>query len=253
MVEVVGLLVIIASGFQQDPELLFKIPQAIPSLTDGMAMTAIISASLIAFFAFVGFDDVVNIVEETIEPARIMPWAIGITLTIVTILYFLISLIAVNALPLDELANSRAPVGLLFERLTGISPISIALIAIAATLNGIVIQIIMASRVMYGLSKRNLLPQPMATINTTTRTPVNATLLITGLALFFALFVPLDKLAEATSQIILAVFFLVNLSLVRIKWRGDTPPNGIFIAPFFVPVLGAITCLALLTAPLFIS
>lgn len=252
LIEVAGLLVIIVAGFQVEPNLIAKIPQSIPSFNDGIAITAIISASLLAFFAFVGFDDVVNVVEETIEPAKIMPWAIGITLVIVTVLYFLISLIAVNALPLDELASSRAPVGLLFERLTGLSSVSIALIAIAATLNGIVIQIIMASRVMYGLGKKRYLPHQLAKVNNITRTPVIATIIITVLALIFALFLPLDKLAEFTSQIILSVFFLVNLALVSLKWRGDEAPEGIFVVPIVIPIIGAITCLALLTAPLFI-
>jgi len=253
LVEVLGLIVIIVAGFQQDPVLLTKVPSSIPSFNNGVAITAILSASLIAFFAFVGFDDVVNVVEETIDPARIMPWAILITLVIVTILYFLITLIAVNTLPLDELSNSQAPVGLLFERLTGISPFAIALIAIAATLNGIVIQIIMASRVMYGLGKNNYLPVFLSKVNSRTRTPLNATILITGLALFFALYVPLDTLAEFTSQIILTVFFFVNVSLVLVKWCEDKAPVGVFIVPFMIPVIGAITCLGLLTAPVFIS
>lgn len=252
LIEIVGLLVIIYAGFQADPYLITKIPQSIPAFNDGIAMTAIISASLLAFFAFVGFDDVVNVVEEAIEPAKIMPWAIGITLVVVTVLYFLISLIAVNALPLDELASSSAPVGLLFKHLTGLSPISIALIAIAATLNGIVIQIIMASRVMYGLGKKRYLPHQLSKVNKVTRTPVNATIIITLLALIFALYIPLDKLAEFTSQIILGIFFLVNLALVMVKWRGDEAPKGIFIVPIAIPVIGSVTCLFLLTAPLFI-
>lgn len=252
LIEVAGLLVIIVAGFQSDPALIAKIPNSIPALGDGVAMTAIISASLLAFFAFVGFDDVVNVVEETIEPAKIMPWAIGITLVIVTILYFLISLIAVNALSLEELAASRAPVGLLFERLTGLSSVSIALIAIAATLNGIVIQIIMASRVMYGLGRKRYLPRQLSKVNHITKTPVYATVLVTALALFFALYIPLDKLAEYTSQIILGVFCLVNISLVFVKWRKDAVPEGVFIVPIIVPVIGAITCFTLLTAPLFI-
>ena len=252
LIEVAGLLVIIFAGMQADPELFAKIPNSYPSLSDGTAITAVFSASLLAFFAFIGFDDVVNVVEETIDPARIMPWAIGITLVVVTILYFLISLIAINTLPLEELSTSRAPIGLLFERLTGISPVSIALIAIAATLNGIVIQIIMASRVMYGLGKKRYLPQQLAKVNSITRTPAHATVIITLLALVFALFIPLDTLAEFTSQIILGVFFLVNIALVLVKWRGDVAPKGIFIVPMIIPAIGAVTCLSLLSAPLFI-
>ena len=253
IIEVIGLLVIIGAGFQQNPTLIQELPKVLPISVDATAFASIISATLIAFFAFVGFDDVVNVVEETIDPAKVMPWAIGITLVVVTVLYFFVSLVAVDALSMEELSTSRAPVGLLFERLTGISPISIALIAIAATLNGVVIQFIMASRVAYGLGKKGLLPTALAKVNSHTRTPVNATILVTAISLLLALFVPLDQLAEVTSQIILAVFLLVNISLVIVKWRGDPPPVNTFVVPSVVPVMGAISCFLLLVAPLILS
>ena len=253
IIEVVGLLAIIGAGVQQNPSLIQELPKVLPLSADATVFASIISATLIAFFAFVGFDDVVNVVEETIDPAKVMPWAIGITLVIVTVIYFLVSLVAVDTLGMEELAASKAPVGLLFERLTGLSPISIALIAIAATLNGIVIQIIMASRVAYGLGKKSLLPSYLAKVDVRTRTPLNATILVTALSLVLALFVPLARLAEVTSQIILAVFLLVNISLVLVKWRGDTPPDNIFIVPLAIPVIGAISCLLLLIAPLMLA
>ncbi|MEO0911051.1 MAG: amino acid permease [Pseudomonadota bacterium] len=209
-------------------------------------------SSLIAFFAFIGFDDVVNVVEETIDPARIMPWAIGITLISVTVLYVLVSIVALDALPMDELSTSRAPIGLLFERLTGISPLAITLIAIAATMNGIVIQIIMGSRVAYGLGKRNYLPAAISKISPRTRTPITATLLVALSGLLFALFVPLDRLAEFTSQLILFIFALVNISLVLIKLRNEPAPEGTFTINIIIPILGAISCLCLLTGPFFL-
>ena len=251
VLEVVGLLVIIVAGFYARPDMLASVPNSIPPVSDGAAMTAVLSATLIAFFAFIGFDDVVNIVEEARDPIKVMPWAIGITLVVVTVLYFLVSLVALNSLPIEELAGSRAPVGLLFERLTGFSPLLITLIAVFATLNGVVIQIIMASRVVYGMARRNKLPPVLGKVNKTTRTPLIATCIITTAVLVFALFVPLDELAEWTSQIILTVFFLVNAALVQVKLRGESAGDQVFEVPLFVPVIGAISCLFLLLAPIF--
>lgn len=242
VLEVLGLLAIVAAGFRSNPQLLTEIPDAFPSLGDGAALSGIFSASLIAFFAFIGFDDVVNIVEETVDPARVMPWAIGITLCIVTVLYFLVSLVAIDALPLEELAGSSAPIGLLFERLTGWPPLAITLIAIFATMNGVVIQIIMASRVTYGLARGRSLPKFLGRVNSVTRTPLLATVIITVAALFLALFVPLDQLAEWTTQVILSVFVLVNLALLRLKLRHEPAPDGIFTVPVAIPALGAISC-----------
>ncbi|HSF91399.1 MAG TPA: amino acid permease, partial [Paracoccaceae bacterium] len=149
VLEVLGLLAIIGAGFWNQPALLMRLPETVPAITDGVAWVAVFTTSLIAFFAFIGFDDVVNLVEETKDPSRIMPRAILITLVAATVIYFLVTAVAVLSVPLEDLAASKAPIGLLFERLTGVSPFVITLIAIVATLNGIVIQIVMAARVLY--------------------------------------------------------------------------------------------------------
>lgn len=245
VLEVLGLVAIIAAGFHSNPLLLNEVPAAFPALGDGAALTGVLSASLIAFFAFIGFDDVVNLVEETVNPARTLPLAIVITLGMVTVLYFLVSLVAIDALPLQELAGSSAPITLLFERLTGWPPLAITLIAVFATMNGVVIQIIMASRVTYGLSRGGNLPAILGRVNPATRTPLTATAVITVLSLALALFIPLDRLAEWTTQVILSVFVLVNLALVRIKLRGDPAPQGVFTVPVAVPIAGLLSSLFL--------
>ncbi|MDA0222188.1 MAG: amino acid permease [Proteobacteria bacterium] len=116
-----------------------------------------------------------------------MPWAIAISLVLVTVIYFLVVFVAVQSVPIDQLAGSEAPIGLLFERLTGFSPLAITLVAIVATLNGVVIEIVMAARVVYGLGRRGRLPQVLARVNATTQTPLVATFLITAVMLGLAL------------------------------------------------------------------
>lgn len=253
VIEILGLVVIIVSGYLHEPDMFSKLPTAIPSLSDGAALTGVFAASLIAFFAFIGFDDVVNLVEETHNPKHTMPWAIGISLVAVTVIYFLVVFVAVQTVPSDELAKSSAPIGLLFERLTGISPLGITLIAIVATLNGVVIEIVMASRVIYGLGKKGHLPGRLSRVNSSTQTPLNATILITIIMLASGLLVPLDFLVTTTSQIILAVFALVNLALVVVKLRGDPVPEGVFTVPIIMPIIGVITCVFMLIGPLFIG
>ncbi len=253
VLEILGLVAIIAAGFENNPSLLMRVPETLPSFSDYAAVTGIIGASLLAFFAFIGFDDVVHIAEETKDPSKIMPWAIAIILISVTILYFLVSLVAIDALSIDVLASSRAPIGLLFEKLTGISPVSISLIAILATMNGVIIQIILASRVTYGLASQRQLPSILAKVNPVTQTPLIATAIVTLLILVLALFVELGQLAELTSQLVLMVFLLVNISLIRVKQRGDIAPDGVFTVPFVIPVIGAVSSGFLLIAPLLIT
>ncbi|MGI9394367.1 MAG: APC family permease [Boseongicola sp.] len=253
VIEILGLMVIVVAGFVNEPSLISQVPTAFPASTDTIALGGVLSASLIAFFAFIGFDDVVNLVEETRNPSRTMPWAIVISLIAVTVIYFLVVFVAVQSVPLDTLASSNAPIGLLFEELTGLSPLGITLIAIMATINGVVIEIIMASRVVYGLGKKGRLPAFLAAVNERSRVPLNATVLITAVMLVAAILIPLDELVEWTSQMILTAFALVNMSLIIIKLRGDSPPDNIFTVPLICPILGVITCAFLLFGPVFLG
>ncbi|NOR32928.1 MAG: amino acid permease [Sulfitobacter sp.] len=249
LVEVLGLVIVVTAGIWHQPTIIFALPSVFPDLSDTAALGAIALTSLVAFFAFIGFDGMVNVIEETENPARNMPLGIFITLMISTLLYFSVAAVAVLLLPLEDLSTSTAPISLLFERLTGVSPLAITLIAIAATFNGIVIQTILSSRIIYGMAKVGRLPKGLALLNTRTRTPLIATVLVTASTLMFALFFPIGILAERTSQLVLVVFILINLSLLRIKWRSDPAPDGIFIAPVVVPVVGLITCIAMLAGP----
>lgn len=132
-----------------------------------------------------------------------------------------VALIAVGP---TELAASNAPIALVFERLTGASPRVMSAIAIVATLNGIVVNIIMASRIMYGLSRQGVLPQAFGQISSTTQTPLLSTAASVAIVLFFSLLLPIAQLADLSARITLAMFSLINLALLRIKMRDDPNP-----------------------------
>lgn len=253
LVEILGLVAVVLAGVWGHPDILTRLPEVIVLPTDTSALVAVSMGSVLAFFAFIGFDGMVNIIEETKRPARNMPLGILLTLLIATILYFAVSSVAVLLLPIDDLSASSAPLSLLFERLTGISPFGITLIAIGATLNGVVIQAILASRVLYGMAKVGRLPAILARLNPWTQTPILATVIVSACTLAFAVFFPIGVLAERTTQIVLVVFLLINASLLRIKWRRDPAPEGIFTVPFVVPLIGFGTCLAMLLVPVFLQ
>ena len=252
VIEILGLITIVVAGVWHHPEILRQLPEVLPPLSDTSALTGVVAASLIAFFAFIGFDDIVSVVEETKNPTRTMPLGILLTLAIAVLIYFSVVSVAVLTMPLDALGSSTAPVSLMFENLTGFSPLAITLIAIIATLNGIVIQIIMGSRVLYGLAKAGRIPAVLGRVNPVTRTPLIATFLVTALVLMLALFFPIEKLAEMTTQVILVIFVLVNAALIKMKWRKVAAPQGIITVPSWVPVAGLLSCLALLVGPFLI-
>lgn len=248
LIETGALLFIIVVGFAAKPDMVLALPDVIPPLSDMTAWFAVAGAGLLAFFAFIGFEDMVNLAEEIEEPGRTLNWAIFITLILGTLIYFLVAFVSVLSVPLDELGASDAPLSLIFHKITGASPAAITLIAIVATLNGVIIQIIMASRVLYGLGKQGSLPSIFARINRRTRTPLIATGAILGIVLLLALAFPVETLAEMTSRIVLVVFTLVNTALLLIKLRAEPAPVGVFRVWTWVPVAGALTCVGLLAS-----
>ena len=247
LVEIGGLALVIYFGFSLKPDLLQNFGSVLPDFS-GAAWGGIFGAGLLAFFAFIGFEDMANVAEEVKQPARNMPRGILLTLIIATLVYFIVVSVAVLAVPIEELSSSSAPLALIFEK----APASIgqffAVIAFFATLNGALIQVIMASRVLYGLGKQELLPQFFARVNSVTGTPIQATLAITGIILALALFFPLGGLAEMTSAVVLVVFITVNIALIRIKHSSSAEPvsGEFFKVPLWVPILGTLTCLTLL-------
>jgi amino acid transporter len=250
LIEVGGLVVVILAGMLFLPGLFSTLPVMVTPLQPSGTIGAILSTTLLAVFAFIGFESLANVAEEVEDPARTIPRAIFLTLVIATLLYMLVVWVAFLAVPVPELTHSNAPLALVFERLTGLSSRIMSVIAIVATLNGIVIQIILASRVLYGLSRQGQLPAVFADVHPKTRTPLVATAITAALVLLFALLLPLHDLADLTARLTLLVFAAVNLSLACIKGRGDPPPERAFVAPAWVPWAGCATCIMLLIAEL---
>jgi basic amino acid/polyamine antiporter, APA family len=248
LIEVGGLVVLIAAGAASGPELVTRLPEVIPPLDDRSVLAGIMGTALLAVFAFIGFEGLANIAEEVREPHRTLPRAIFLTLAISTTLYVLVVWVALVAVPHDELARSPAPLALVFERLTGASPHMMGAVALVATLNGIIVQIIMSSRVLYGLAQQGDLPAVFAKVHRVTRTPILSTVFTTALILVLALAVPLHQLADFTSRITLIVFAAVNLSLIRIKARSFEAQGDVYVAPGWVPWAGFVSCVALLAA-----
>ncbi len=246
VIEIGGLLAIIAVGAARSPDLMARVPEIWTGIADATVLAGILSASLLAFFAFIGFEGLANIAEEVKQPEKNLPLAIFLTLGVATVFYVLVAWVALVSVPRAELAASRAPLSLVFQRVTSASPTLITAIAIVATINGIIVQMVMASRVVYGLADRRLLPPLLARINALTQTPLEATALVVIAVLVLAVALPLEGLAEWTSRLTLAVFALVNAALASLKWRGVAPPAGAYVASRWVPWTGLVLCLALL-------
>ena len=245
LIEAGGLLVIIVAGWQAQVPLASAL--AVPPL-DIATLSGIGYASLLAFFAFIGFEDLANVVEEAKVPHRDIPRAMMLTLVISTVLYVAVAAIAVAAVPVAELAASPAPLSLVFRTLAGVSPATISVIAIVATLNTILAQMTMAARVVYGLARQGDLPGFAGRVHPKTATPLIATALIVAATLALALLVPFERLAEGTSLATLVVFALVNLALLRLRHRKIHTDGPHIRVPLWVPAAGLVSCLAMMAA-----
>lgn len=206
---------------------------------DGVVWQGILLGGFLAFYAFIGFEDMVNVAEEVRNPLKNLPRAILLALGISVLLYMLVSVVAVTAVSPDQLANSDAPLAFIYSNATGKDPALISLIGIFAIVNGALIQIIMAARVLYGLSNRRWLPRFFGNVNPVTQTPINATVVVSLLVMVMALWLPIETLAGFTSLFILTVFALVNGALWRIKSR-ETEPPAVFNTQMWVPVAGCL-------------
>ncbi len=212
----------------------------------------IASAAFIAFYAYVGFEDMVNVAEEVKDAPRNLPRAVIIALVVTSTLYLLVAAASVAVVPPAELSASSAPLALVYERASGGSPTFIAIISLMSVINGVLIQIVMASRVLYGMGRQGWLPSRLAHVHPRTRTPLLATAIVTALILVFALWLPVLTLARLTSFVTLTVFALVNLSLWRVKCR-DAGPVTVFSVPSWLPLLGFVVCSAFLAFQLVLA
>jgi amino acid transporter len=244
VIEISGLLLIIWAG----RDVLSTAPDQVEQLIPPFQLSAwsgILLGGFLAFFAFIGFEDMVNIAEEVKDPKRTLPAAILLALFFSTLLYTLVSVIAVLAMHSTVLSESKAPLADLLSATSEIDTRIISSISMLAIVNGALIQMIMVSRIFYGMAKKGWIWNGLAKVSKRTRTPVVATWLVIVIILNLALWFPLEALAKGTSYLILIVFTLVNASLISIK-RRQPPVAGILNVPMWVPLAGLISSVSLI-------
>ena len=210
--ELLGLVLVIVFARSGNFEPALQTPSA--SLQD---MQLVLAGAFVAFYAYVGFEDMVNLAEEVKQPHKHMLPAVMLALLITTCLYLLVAWVALHALPIDELARSDAPFADMLSHTPWLAK-SISLIGLIAIINGALIQVLMGSRMLFGLSRNKQLPDFLNRLNSK-QIPINATLVVIVMVWVFALALPLLTLAKLTSGIILVVFTLVNAAAVVIAMR----------------------------------
>lgn len=249
VIEVGGLLFLVTSILSAQPNTVATFSHGFMGALNGFdiaTFAGITSAAFIAFYAFVGFEDMVNIAEEVKNPRHAFPRAILISMAVVTALYLVVTVAALGVLTPALLSESNAPLADVFQVATGEQATIIIVISLLATLNGVLVNLIMGSRFLYGMAGRGWINKWFGKVSRW-HVPARSTMLVGGLALVAALLLPIEQLAQTTSLLLLFVFLAVNVSLIVVRRRDrQDEPDKLKISPTFIPWAGAFASGALL-------
>ncbi len=237
IIEIFGLGLVLWAGRDSFGDLVSHGGDLLGPPTTTAGWSGVLGGAFLAFFAFLGFEDMDSIAEETEDAPVTLPRAIVITLAVTTVLYMTVAAVAVLEVSPHLLSESDAPLALIYEQAGGNADV-LALIAALAMINGALVQLMMIPRVTYGLSNLGLLPASAGAISPRTNTPVRATVVAAIVIAALALSVDVEWLARITSAVTLGVFIIVNAALIDIK-RQDGP-TATFQVPAWVPVVGII-------------
>lgn len=250
-IEVLGLLLVIWMGAGSWGQVdVFYAPRG---------LKGVLQSSFLIFFAYIGFESLVNIAEETREASKKIPQAIIISILVTTVLYILVGISAVALVDWQVLGQSNSPLALV--ALEGWGPEAftvISIIALFSTMNTVLITLISTSRILYGVSKDeyHFLPAVFSKVHKRTKTPHVAVFSVCVLSILFTLPGDIGVVASLANLFLLIVFVMVNASLLRLRYRYPDLKRG-FKAPLnlggfsFTAAAGFITCLGLVVFYLF--
>jgi amino acid transporter len=235
VIEIGGLIAAALAGFLAAPSL--HLEGMLPG--DRAAWAGIIAGAFIAFFAFIGFETLVNLAEEVKDPSRTLPRGIIGAIAASGIIY-----VAVAAAVVMADRSAERPLLGLFE---GSGATAFAVVGFLAVSNGVLVNIVMLARLFYGMARHGQLPAGLGRVHPRRQTPGLATLLAGGIVLCAAVAIPFERLLVLANALTLAIFALVDLALWRVQRRAAAAP-GTFVIPSWVPLLAAAMALGLMLA-----
>ncbi|MEZ5937295.1 MAG: amino acid permease [Hyphomonadaceae bacterium] len=243
-IEVGGLLLVIVVGArfwgQQDLT-------AIPSASDWTTTMLILAqGAVLSFFSFLGFEDALNVSEEVKNPARNLPIGLITAMFAATLIYLGVAITAVSVVSPATLAEAPAPLEAVMGKAAPWLPsLTYTIITIFAVANTGLINFVMASRLVFGLSRQGLLPKPLSRIHPKRGTPHISAIAVLVAASLLASAGDVSQLAAATVLLLLGVFILMDASAILLGRRADEPLASFNVHPA-IPAAGALICLGLL-------
>lgn len=251
VIELSGLVLVIICGlsFIGDTSLVdFTSPK---NPTGQFQFPLMLSGAILTFYSFMGFEDIMNVAEEVENPQRNLPIGILVAVAVSSMIYMLISVIAVSVIPASELANSTQPLVDVMAKAAPWFPAKLfSVISMFAIANTALLNFIMGSRLVYGMSRERLLPKFLGYVSAKTHTPVMAIFLCIGVVLLMAFTGDIAVLAKSSSLLLLTGFFMMNMSLIILK-RRKGEEKGRFEIPYSVPAMGCLLAISLIASATF--
>lgn len=241
-IEAGGLLLVVAVGISYWGSVdLLETPPPGEGASDVM-MLLVLQGAILTFFAFIGFEDTLNVAEECRDPQSTIPIGLIAAMAAAAIIYMAVAITAVSVLPWRELAAAPGPLTAVMERAAPWLPtIVYTAITLFAVANTALVNYVTASRLAYGMAQQGLLPAWLGRIHATRRTPHLAIIALFAIVAPLAIIGTIGQLAAATVLLLLIVFALLNGALILLKNRPGEP-HGRFEIPLFLPALGALVC-----------
>lgn len=213
LIEGSGLIIVIYAAIQ-----LLSSGVELPKLDDPISFTAILSGAALAFYAFIGFEDLANIAEEVDQPSKNLPRAILGSLTSAGAIYISIGYLTTATVETNVLAESSGPLLEVVKKADiGVPLVLFSVIALFAVANTCLLNSVTASRLLYGLAEEKLVPKILGTQHATRKTPYVSIIVCSVAAYIMVLLGSLSILAGATSVLILLVFAISNVSLLKVR------------------------------------
>jgi APA family basic amino acid/polyamine antiporter len=241
LVAVIGIALLLDGGGDPGRALEFK--------EGDTPLLLVISGASLAFYALIGFEDSVNVAEETRDAPRAFPRTLFVGLGIAGSVYMLVTVVASMAVPTDALAASDGPLLEVVQR----GPLAIdtkvfSAIALFALVNGALINMVMASRLLYGMAQQGVIPRWFGHVHRTRQTPWAGVLMTAAIAALLVIVGDLETLADTTVLLLLFAFVAVNVAVLVLRRTPSDEPH--FRAWTAFPVLGVASCLALIVQKL---
>jgi len=224
----------------------------VPFAPNGFA--GIRAGAAIVFFAYIGFDAVSTLAEETRNPKRDLPIGILGSLAICTVIYIIVAAVFTGLVPFSLLKTSLAhqkaePLTMAMQHINlGWAAGIVAFGSVIAHTAVLLVLQMGQARIFFSMSRDGLIPKTFSRVHPRFKTPYVTTIVIGIIVALFAAFTNIDEMVDLTNIGTLFAFVLVCFGVIILRIKEPKRPRA-FKVPFnpITPLLGVIACIFLMT------